>query len=180
MAAPEYVPSSLTEQPRRGLDIPAADPWGSSDDKRLGPRPGDLGPAQPRGPELGHPGPDQGYALKLARRLEDRVKLQSGERLDDATNGAVLVAMKRASLFGRAPVIHDVELGLAVWGFLDDNPPAELVALRREMFQGIANAHHYLEHRHVVHAVPEATLRKTPAQVREEVRTTWRDLLQLT
>ena len=180
MAAPEYVPSSLEEQPRRGLDLPPADRWGPSDDKRLGPRPADLGPAQPRGPELGHPGPDQGYALKLARRLEDRVKVQSGERAEDALTGAVLVGLKRASLFGRAPVIHDIELGLAAWGFLDDNPPAELVTTRRQMFQGLTHTHHYREQRHVVDAVPEASLRKTPQQVREEVRTNWRDLLHLT
>jgi hypothetical protein len=92
--------------------------------------------------------------------------------------GAVLVAMKRASLYGRAPVIHDVEIGLRVWGFLD---PAdeELVALRRRLFEGISNPHHYFEAREVVEAVPESTLRMLPAAVAERHRSDWRALLSV-
>jgi hypothetical protein len=90
----------------------------------------------------------------------------------------VLVALKRASLFGRAPVIHDIDVALTVWGFLDAAPD-DLVEARRPLFEGVANGHHYVEQRRIVHAVPEATLRKTPQQLRDEVRTGWRTLLRL-
>ena len=178
MAAPEYVPHTLAEQPRRGLDLPPADRWGTDDEKRLGPRPGDLGPDQPRGPLLGSPGPDQGYALKLAHLREDNLELAPRENKEDVLAGVVLVAMKRASLFGRAPVIHDIDLALAIWGFLGD-APAELVDARRPFFEAAANPNHYEEQRHIVDAVPEATLRMTPDQVREQVRTNWRTLLRV-
>ena len=43
------------------------------------------------------------------------------------------LALKRASLFGRAPVVHDLEVAFTIWGFLGAAPP-ELVALRRPLF----------------------------------------------
>jgi hypothetical protein len=178
MAAPEYVPHTLAEQPRRGLDLPPAARWAPDDEKHLGPRPGDLGPDQPRGPLLGSPGPDQGYALKLARLREAGLKLAKGEKADDVMIGVVLVAMKRASLFGRAPVIHDIDLPLGVWGYFDDAPD-DLVDARRPLFEAAANPHHYEEQRRIVDAVPEATLRMTPAQAREQARANWRGLLRL-
>ena len=73
--------------------------------------------------------------------------------------------MKRASLFGRAPVSDDMEVALAVWGFLDDSPDAELVSLRRELF---AEAAHSPAHAsRIADFVPEETLRKPPAEVCE-------------
>jgi hypothetical protein len=139
-------------------------------------RPGDLDRGQPLGPKLGRPGPDQGYALKLADLIRDRVKLGEGEHVEDAMAGAVTIALKRASLFGRAPVMHDLELALRLWGFLDDNPPADLVEVRKHYFAGAA--HHYWDQRAVTDLVPEATLQLTPGQVAERL-SDWRALLAL-
>ena len=169
MAAPDYVPVPLSDQPRRALDLPPARHW-------MADRPGDLDRGQPLGPKLGRPGPDQGYALKLADLIRDRVKVAGGEHVDDVLAGAVVVALKRASLFGRAPVMHDVELALRLWGFLDDDPPADLVELRRHLFAGAA--HHYWDQRAITDLVPEATLRLTPAQVAER-HSDWRSLLDV-
>ncbi len=62
--------------------------------------------------------------------------------------GCTAVALRRASLFGRAPVIHDLRIAFTIWGYLDAAPPAELVELRRPLFEGVANSlHHYEERR---------------------------------
>ena len=167
MAAPEYVPNSLAQQPRRGLALPPARRWSND-------RPAALGPDQPRGVALGDPGPDQGYGLLLAKRFEDRLVVDSSLSTDDAISGCLGVGLKRASLFGRAPVIHDYELAYRIWGFLGD-APSELVELRRPLFQGAGK--HYWEQRAIVDAVPEATLRLLHTDVATRFPAEWRTLL---
>ena len=180
MSAPQYVPTNLTEAPRRGLDLPAPDTWIPPDDERLGPRPAELGPAQPRGDRLGSPGPDQGFALRLARHFRGKLHLHAAENEEDALAGAVYVALKRASIFGRAPVIHDLRLALTVWGFLDDRAPSELIETRRRLFEGARSWHHYGDQRKIADAVPDELLRMTPEQAAEAVRGDgWRSVLRL-
>ena len=87
------------------------------------------------------------------------------------------VALKRASLFGRAPVIHDLTVALTVWGFLDDEPAKELVDLRKHLFEEVSHPHHYAELRRIVDLVPAATLKLIPGYVAETHRTDWRSLL---
>jgi hypothetical protein len=143
-------------------------------------RPGELvEDGQPRGAQLGHQGPDQGYALRLARQFEGKLTLTPGEHEKDALAGAVAVALKRASLFGRAPVIHDLRLALTVWGFLDDEPDAELVALRKALFEEVSHFHHYSELRAIVDAVPTSTLKLTPDYATQAHRSDWRSLLRV-
>ena len=166
MTAPDYVPVPLSSQPRRSLALPPSARWAAD-------RPGDLERGQPVGPRFGSPGPDQGYALKLAQRFADRLQTDPGEHHDDALSGAVAVALRRASLFGRAPVVHDLELALQLWGFLGDAPP-ELIEYRRPFFSGAA--HHYWDQRDIADLVPEATLRLTVDQVRTRMGE-WRTLL---
>ena len=87
-------------------------------------RPGELDGPQPEGTRLGFQGPDQGYALKLAdERIRPRLQLSRGEHADDAISGCVGIAMRRASLYGRAPVIHDLTIAFTIWGYLDPSPP---------------------------------------------------------
>src|SRR4051794_41091247 len=86
-------------------------------------RPADLRPGgQPHGAKFGSPGPDQGYALTLARRYEARLVLADGEHKEDVVAGCLGVATKRSSLFGRAPVIFPPGVGFPSWGF--PGPPA--------------------------------------------------------
>jgi hypothetical protein len=131
---------------------------------------------QPRGERLGNQGPDQGYMLSLARRFEGKVTLRPGEHEKDALAGAVGVALKRASLFGRAPVVHDLTVALTIWGFLGEAPD-DLVELRMPLFEEVWHPHHYDELRQLVDLVPEAALRLSPAQVAEVHRADWRSLL---
>jgi hypothetical protein len=127
---------------------------------------------------LGSQGPDQGYVYVLARRFEGRLQLSAGEHASDAIAGCVGVALKRASLYGRAPVMPDLTVAFTVWGFLREAPD-ELVDTRRKLFAEVSNPHHYPEQRRLVDMVPESTLRQTPQQVAEAHQADWRSLLVL-
>lgn len=162
MAAPEYVPTPKDDTTR----VYESPPW--LPDSWFSDRPADLDGPQPHGPRLGYPGPDQGYALKLARLFEDRLVLTEGEDRADVIAGCVEVANKRASLFGRAPVIHDLTMAFTLWGYLAEADP-ELVRLRKKYFQAIAEPSHYSERRRVADVVPVAALRLTPQEFTQVV-----------
>jgi hypothetical protein len=174
MAAPEFVPVKPLADVRTYESPPRRpDQWRAD-------RPGDLTGRQPLGAGLGVPGPDQGYALKLADEVF-RPLLQVGAlRVDDAIAGCLGIALKRASLFGRAPTAHDLRVAFTMWGFLDDTPPADLVALRETWFAEVGHVHHYAESRRIVDAVSEAVLRGAPAAIESAYRSGWRALIAVT
>lgn len=178
MAAPEFVPLRPTDTPRAYASPPRnGAPWRAD-------RPGDVvgegGQPNVDAGRMGAPGPDQGYLLTLVPLVRDELHLADGEHVADVEAGLVAVALKRASLFGRAPVIHDLRVAATAWGFLDPSPSVELVGERRRRFEGIhLIAHHYPELRAVADAVPEATLRLAPGQVTATYAAGWRDLLAL-
>lgn len=173
MGAPEFVPVPSDAAPRTYSSPPRrAGSWNAD-------RPGDLVGRQPEGDRLGTPGPDQGYALTLAARFKGRLELTDGEHEVDALAGAAAIAMKRSGLFGRAPVIHDVQAGLAVWGYLDDTPDPALVDARRTWFEEIGHDHHYTERRQVVDAVPADLLRQSLDDIEVAYAEGWRDCLDL-
>ena len=172
MAAPEYVPRPKAEQVRAYESPPwRPDPW-------LADRPGEVVEGQPDGPRLGHQGPDQGYALKLARRFEGRIVLAEGEHEEDAVAGCVAVAMRRASMFGRAPMIHDLTVAFAVWGYLDP-APEPLVEWRRPYFSEVRHPNHYLQMRKLVDKVPAWVLRRPHEEVRRMAAADWQSVFAL-
>ena len=146
-------------------------------------RPGEVVGGEPTaGPGLGNQGPDQGYALKLAERFAGRLVLAAGEREDDALAGCVAVALRRASVFGRAPVMHDLRLALELFGFLidaDADADADLVAWRRDRFAGAAGHHGYHVKVRLAALVPTETLRLTPAAAAGARSKDWRAPLGL-
>src|SRR2546421_9636846 len=109
MPTDPFVPSELEDRPRQepnlapGVQLPAAKGWRAD-------RPGDLVAGQPTGTLLGRPGPNVGYAVTLAGRLRDKVRIADHESLDDALAVIAELAMKRAASFGRAPTMADVEV----------------------------------------------------------------------
>jgi hypothetical protein len=173
VAQPEYVLPVPHDRVRITERLPLAQRWTPD-------RPGDTArqSVQPTGPQLGVAGPDQGYVLTLANRFTDRLVLGAGEKAEDAIAGCSGVALRRAALFGRAPIIYDLELAFTVWGFLA-GAPQDLVDYRRPLFAEIS--HHYSDRRAVTDAVGESTLRMTPADVAGRLANGgWRSLLQAT
>ena len=71
---------------------------------------------------FGYPGPDQGYVLRLVRLFEERLHLTAGAQPADVVAGVVAVALKRASLCGRAPVTEDLRVAFDLFGFLTPEP----------------------------------------------------------
>ena len=168
MAQPEYVPIVPGDRVRGAERLPPSGRWTAT-------RPAETARSfLPTGARFGTVGPDQGFALRLARQFDSRLELTAEEHHDDAVAGAVPVAMKRAALFGRAPAIYDLEHAFTLWGFLG-GAPVELVELRATAFQGAA--HDYWIQRAIVDQVPEATLALTPAVVRERLPV-WRTLFE--
>ena len=170
MATPRYAPVSPVE-PVRYYESPEVVP-----ENWVPGRPGEIEGRQPTGERLGYQGPDQGYIITLAERARTRIKVSAGESVDDALRGCSLIALRRASLFGRAPVVHDLNLALGLWGFLSDSPAPDLVTVRKELFIGVGHVHHYKEGRDLADLVPESTLRMTPDQVAARYVSEWRVL----
>jgi hypothetical protein len=173
MAVPRFAQTPPIDD-ARGYESPPVVP-----DSWMPDRPAEIIGFQPEGPRLGHQGPDQGYALVLARRMQHRILLQPDESLDDAIHGCVPIALRRASLMGRAPVVHDLVVAFTVWGFLDEQPPEELVEIRKSLFAEIAHAGHSSEREKLVAMVPESTLRLTPEAVKLPYAIDWKSLLDL-
>ncbi len=171
VAAPDFVPTDPTQRVRVYSSPPRRnDSWEAD-------RPGDIEGGQPQGTRLGSIGPDQGYAFRLVRHIEDQLRLGSVRR-DDAVAGCVAIAMKRSASFGRAPVVHDLTAAFTVFGFFDDNPPAELVSLRERLFAEVRSSHHYSERRDLVDLVPEHVLRQTPDAIAATYAADWQSNLE--
>ncbi len=165
MAQPEFVAVQDIDDVREGDRLPPPERWKAN-------RPGDVVNGGVSGGDgFGAQGPDQGYALFLAKRFHDKLELVDGEDRHDVVAGCVAVAMKRASAFGRGPTIYDLEFAFTLWGYLG-GAATGLIAKRKELFAG--TGHDYWKRRAIVDAVPEATLRMTPAVVKAGI---WSDLL---
>ncbi len=169
MTQPRYVPIAEPDQVRRAYQLEVPGSWTAS-------RPSELRQTSaPTGPRFGVPGPDQGYALKLARMFEHDLELAPGESPEDAVAGCVAVAMRRAARFGRAPVVYDVAFALTLFGFLG-GAPADLVAARAPVFRSAA--HVYEQQRAIADCVRPDTLRLTPEEVAARLDS-WRELVEL-
>jgi hypothetical protein len=160
-----YVPTTLDEQPRQepnlapGVHLPAPRRWRAD-------RPGDLGAIQPKGAFLGSPGPNIGYALSLAERGRDRMRLEAGEEADDAIAVVAALAMKRAATFGRGPTVNDVDFAMELLGYLGDTPD-DVKAWRPDVVR--AAAHDYAVRRAVVDTVSSGLLRLPISELPEHL-----------
>jgi hypothetical protein len=165
MPTDPYVPTTLDEVPRQepnlapGVHMPPARGWRAD-------RPGDLGAIQPKGAFLGSPGPNVGYALNLANRARDRMRLEPTEHAEDAISVVAALAMKRASTFGRGPTVNDVDFALELMGYLGDTPD-DVRAWRPGVVR--AAAHEYAVRRAVVDTVSTGLLRLPIADLPEHL-----------
>lgn len=167
MTQPKFVPTLPQDQVRESYQLEQPRHWEAT-------RPADFRPGvRFSGRGFGTQGPDQGYALKLARRFEEKVELGEGETFEDVSAAAVGIALRRAALYGRAPVSLDLELAFSLLGCLS-SAPAELLEWRSLQSRGLS--HHAGEAREMAEAVPEATLRIRPDEMRDRLGS-WRELL---
>ncbi len=173
MAAPAHIPTDPTRAKAYQSPPRREGSWRAE-------RPGEVvGSAHPSGPGLGHQGPDQGYVLKLAAGFRDDLVLAPGEHTADVLAGVSAVALRRASLYGRAPIAEDLRIALTVFGFLDPAPD-DLVGWRRARFDELHHtAVHYSRARELTDLVPEATLRMSPDAVAAASSDDWREPLGL-
>lgn len=166
MPTDPFVPERLEDEPRQepnlppGVKMPPARSWVAN-------RPGDIPAGWPSGKLLGSPGPNVGYALTLANRARDRFVLARHEHPDDAIAVVAEIAMRRAALFGRAPVMPDIEVGMQILGYLGDADP-EFVAWRTRAVTGVQ--HDYYQRRELVDAIPVDTLRLVPSALPDHVQ----------
>ncbi|MFN8053182.1 MAG: hypothetical protein U0Q22_17190 [Acidimicrobiales bacterium] len=167
MAAPEFVPVPPTAP--RSYVSPRRRPgsW-------LADRPGDLGGRQPEGSRLGNPGPDQGYVSHLTDTLAGTLTLGAGEHEVDALAVVGAVALKRASLFGRAPVIHDVQAAVVALGLDRPAPTGAAADVRRRALEEAHHPHVYDKVRDIVDTVSADYLHRPIDAIRADGATvTW-------
>ncbi len=168
MTQPDYVPLQAQDRIRPSDRLTLPGTWTQD-------RPAELDELRPpSGQQFGVTGPGLGFGLKLAKRFLDRLVLTEGEDPHDALAGCFVCGTRRAALYGRAPVIYDMEWAYGLWGYLSEAPD-ELVALRVPLFRGAG--HDYVAQRRIVDTVAEATLRLSPAQVQAQLATSWRTFL---
>lgn len=171
MPTDPFVPPDPADRPRQqqnlppGTALPPAPRWQAQ-------RPGDLAAAQPSGALFGTPGPNVGYAYTLAERVADRLQLGPHEALDDVNPVIAEIAGKRAALFGRAPVIHDVDVAVKLLGY-DGSADPEFAETRQMIVHEAG--HNYYRRREIVDTVPEQLLRLPVAELGEAVAE-WREL----
>ena len=104
---------------------------------------------------LGRPGPNVGYAYTLAGRARGALTMSPLEHDGDVVAVIAEIAGKRAAHFGRAPVMTDIDVAIALLGYdglVDDH----FVQLRARLVHDAA--HDYIRRRELVDAVPEELL----------------------
>ena len=134
VAAPEYVPVDRTgRRPRlRVAAAPARAVAGRPARASSSRRPAPRRPARPPGSRPGlrarrWPAASRASCTLTSRRARARTPWPA----------AVGVALKRASLFGRAPVVHDLTVALTVWGFLDETPAGARRSCATALFEEV-------------------------------------------
>ncbi len=173
MPTDPFVPPDPDARPRQqqnlppGVALPPASHWRAD-------RPGDhSGPTAGYGELTGRPGPNVGFAYTVAERAKDRLRLGPHEHVDAVVAVVAEIAGKRAALFGRAPVIHDVEHAMNVLGY-DGSAGIEFVEARTLMV--LDAAHDYGRRRAVVDGVSEELLRSTGVELKDRIEA-WRSAI---
>ncbi|MDA8197164.1 MAG: hypothetical protein M0019_08195 [Actinomycetota bacterium] len=145
MTQPQYVPVKNGSSLRKFDSLALPKSWKLN-------RPAELSvnkhSAVEQGKNLGTPGPDSGFAMKLARVALEGVADSSGLSAADIKAAVVAVTIARASLFSRAPVMNDVRFAIASLGIGNDGLNDHEVEVRNHLVRGIS--HDYMKARDLV------------------------------
>ncbi len=121
------INTDFEDQPQVELQPAAPAGWKAD-------RPGDLTKPEevPWGGPFGTPGPDTGYALKLAARAD--LDLELGEDRGKVERTMVHLMAARASGFGRAPTTEDLQFAMLLLGLAGSEqvPAATTVELTKD------------------------------------------------
>lgn len=167
MSQPKFVPVTDADRVREELKPETPNRWKAD-------RPAEISnEGQPRGDFIGNIGPDQGYALKLAHGFANKLQRHGSETEEDAIQGCLGVALKRASMFGRAPVVYDLEFAFTLWGYLG-GAPDDLVSFRVKLFSQCS--HDYSAQREIVDHVREDAFTLNANEVRAQLHD-WTSLI---
>ncbi|MGI9648593.1 MAG: hypothetical protein ACR2OI_08760 [Acidimicrobiia bacterium] len=135
-------------------------------------RPGDLHSPDdvPWGGGFGTPGPDTGYALKLAAGAE--YELEEGESRHNVDATLAVVMSMRASSTGKAPSADDLSFALLLLGLdareeVPDSVTSRLVAARKQWAPRAA--HSNLAARQMSGLLPPELLALSPADLRHRL-----------
>ncbi len=171
MAAPRYVPTPPTQnkyyQSSRRRE---SSRWISG-------RPAEQKVASRQNSGFGNQGPDQGYALKVVQYFRDKVYLSITEEWSDAAEVAVIIGLKRASLFGRAPSRYDLEAAFCIWGYFDPAPDSGLVELRTKILRNLGATHNYLLRRTIADSVASHILKEGLEKIQQKYQDDWRTMI---
>ena len=141
----------MAQQPNielRDSDHPRTEA-GPNPERRWTPdRPGDVtGTGVPWGGAFGTPGPDAGYAIKLAAGRD--LILADHEHRTDANLAVAAVAAARASIASRGPTMIDVDAAIVILGY---DTESDFGAVRAAAIAG--GAHHPQRIRRLVAGIP--------------------------
>lgn len=156
----------MAQQPNielRDSDLPRPEA-GPNPERRWTPdRPGDVaGTGVPWGGAFGTPGPDAGYAIKLAAGRD--LILAEHERRADANLAVAAVAAARASLASRGPTKIDVDAAIVILGYDTEN---DFGTMRAAAIAGAA--HHPQRIRRLVAGIPMDVVEDTAADLRRRL-----------
>ena len=165
MPTDPFVNPDLDDKPRQQQNLPAGVAYPPAR-KWTPKRPGDVVPGERRATRFGNPGPNVGYAYTLAARARSRLRLSPHEHAEDVIAVVAEIAGKRAALFGRAPVIGDIDVAVELLGY-DGTADDAFVELRSRLTHDAA--HEYRRRRQLVDSVPEDLVRLRGTALAERV-----------
>lgn len=156
----------MAQQPNielRDTDLPRPEA-GPNPERRWKPdRPGDIaGAGVPWGGAFGTPGPDAGYALRLAAGRE--LVLAEHEHRADANAAVAAVAAARASIASRGPTKIDVDAAIVILGY---DTESDFGATRAAAIAGAA--HHPQRIRRLVAGIPMDVIEDEADDLRDRV-----------
>lgn len=123
----------------------------------------------PWGGAYGTTGPDTGYALRLIKQRH--LHLVRGEHHHNAEAAVAAIAAARASHFGRAPILADIDVAAILLGYdREGADPDRTARVEEARKRWVANISHDAgKERDLVASIPLEVLAMTPDSVRTAV-----------
>lgn len=177
MATKDFIFKRMIDEPRHeqnmpeGIDTPAPKGW-------LASGPGYVGKDQiiRHGKLIGHAGPNIGFAITLAKRASKNWYLVKGEHIEDVEILLAEIAMRRASFFGRAPIVGDIGFASHLFGFHGEPEQGE-EHWRPKFVHGTGHDEH--KRRIIVNSIPEEIISGNAELNHETISGWWEQIEDL-